>query len=114
MRLLMDQVFDRYGSNAVLTSQAGVKHLKVFFHSVNSRSWQNMERMFSPLGEIPRGQYICILPIAGGAKAGDQLEVMDKIYILRRVEEMFAQGQGIYCWSLCVEKGGENTWGISE
>ena len=111
MRDLMDQVFDRYGTDAVLISEAGQQEIKVFFHSVNSRSWQNMERMFFPLGEIHRGQYICVLPIAAAAAAGDTVQVCGKSYKLRRVEEMFLKGESVYRWGLCVEKGGDDNWG---
>lgn len=111
MRSMMDQIFARYGSSAVLTTEAGKQKVKVFFHSVNSRSWQNMERMFFPLGEIHRGQYICVLPIAAAATAGDTVTVNGTSYKLRRVEEMFIKGESVYRWGLCVEKGGDDNWG---
>lgn len=111
MRDLMDQVFARYGADAVITSEAGQQEVKVFFHSVNSRSWQNMERMFFPLGEIHRGQYICVLPIEAVTAAGDTVMVNGKSYKLRRVEEMFVKGESVYRWGLCVEKGGDDNWG---
>ena len=111
MRKLMDRVFACYGTDALLISEAGQQEVKVFFHSVNSRSWQNMERMFFPLGEIHRGQYICVLPIDAVAVAGDTVVLMGKSYKLRRVEEMFVQGQSVYRWGLCVEKGGDDNWG---
>ena len=111
MRRLMDGFFSRYGTEAVITSEESAKKAKVFFHSINSRSWQNMERMFFPLGEIQRGQYICVLPIDTPAKAGDTLTVMGRSYKLRRVEEMFVKGTALYRWGLCVEKGGDHHWG---
>lgn len=111
MRALMDEVFRRYGVDAQITSDARRQKVKVFFHSVNSRSWQNMERMFFPLGEIHRGQYICVLPIWAAAQAGDTVTVNGKSYKLRRVEEMFVKGASIYRWGLCVEKGGDDNWG---
>ena len=111
MRSIMDQVFARYGSDALLTTETGKQKVKVFFHSVNSRSWQNMERMFFPLGEIHRGQYICVLPIGAVAAAGDTVTVKGTSYKLRRVEEMFLKGESVYRWGLCVEKGGDDNWG---
>ena len=111
MRSIMDQVFARYGSDALLTTETGKQKTKVFFHSVNSRSWQNMERMFFPLGEIHRGQYICVLPIGAVAAAGDTVTVKGTSYKLRRVEEMFVKGESVYRWGLCVEKGGDDNWG---
>ena len=110
MRDLMDRLFSRYGTEAVLLRGEQRQEVKAFFHSVNSRSWQNMERMFFPLGEIHRGQYICVLPISALAGAGDTLRIMGKFYKLRRVEEMFVGGQSVYRWCLCVEKGGDDDW----
>lgn len=114
MRKLMDQLFSRYGTDAVILRGAARQEVKAFFHSVNSRSWQNMERMFFPLGEIHRGQYICVLPISAQAAAGDALRIGGRFYKLRRVEEMFVKGQSVYRWCLCVEKGGDDNWGSSE
>lgn len=111
MRTLFDRVFERFGTEAVLSSRAGARTAKVFFHSVNSRSWQNMERVFFPLGEIPRGQYICVLPIGAQAKAGETVTLLGRAYKLRRVEEMFVRDERVYCWGLCVEKGGDDDWG---
>jgi hypothetical protein len=88
MRSLMERVFARYGMNAVIDSSAGQQHTKVFFHSVNSRSWQNMERSFFPLGEIPRGQYICVFPTSVRVQAGDTVTLNSGVYQVRRVEEM--------------------------
>ena len=114
MRAMMDKLFARYGIPARVQTRQGSFRGKVFFHSVNSRSWQNMERMFFPLGEIHRGQYICVLPISVQAFAGDTLRIMGKFYKLRRVEEMFVKDQRVYRWCLCVEKGRDDNWGSSE
>jgi len=113
MRHLMDRVFAHYGMHAVLESGGSKKTVRVFFHSVNSRSWQNMERMFLPLGEIPRGQYICVLP-AGTAAVGDILHIGMKAYLICRAEEMALRAGSIYQWALCEEKGGQDTWGLTE
>lgn len=114
MRQLMDQLFRRYGTDALIIRGNDRQTVKVFFHSVNSRSWQNMERMFFPLGEIHRGQYICVLPISAVAAAGDTVRIAGRFFKLRRVEEMFVKGQKIYFWCLCVEKGRDDDWGINE
>lgn len=106
----MNRLLERYGTRVILTTAAGEQQVSAIFYSVNSRSWQNMERMFSPLGEIPRGQYICMLPIAAQAAAGDTVTVGQRAFLLRRVEEMTAMGEGAYRWCLCVEKGGADTW----
>lgn len=106
MLKMFERLFWRYGTELRLKKS----FVKGFFFSVNSRSWQNMERIFGPLGEIPRGQYICVLPITASVTAGDHFSVGRKSYTIRRAEEVRAKGESIYYWCLCVEKGGEDTW----
>lgn len=114
MRKLMDGVFERYGTTATIQTAAGEQQIKVFFYSVNSSAWQNMERVFSPLGEVPRGQYICVLPMDAVAGPEDTLTVAGHKYLLRRVEDMVMFTGAVYRWALCVEKGSEDTWGLTE
>ena len=113
MRKLMDGVLARYGTMATLYSATGQREMKVFFHSINSTSLQNMERMFCSLGEIPRGQYICVLPADAMAEPEDTLIVADRAYLLRRIEDMAMFTGAVYRWALCVEKGSEDTWGLT-
>lgn len=114
MRQIMDGVFARYGMDGVITTASGSRSIKVFFHSVNSRSWQNMERMFSALGEVPRGQYVGIFPAETAVATGDGLTVNGKNYTVSRVEPMCDRTGPVYQWSLCVEKGGGEEWPVSE
>lgn len=110
----MDGVFARYGTPATIQTAAGEQQVKVFFYSVNSTAWQNMERQFSPLGEVPRGQYICVLPVNAAADPEDTLTVAGRKYLLRRVEDMAMFTGALYRWALCVEKGSEDTWGLTD
>lgn len=113
MKKLMDGILARYGVAATLQNAAGEQDIKVFFHSVNSSSWQNMERVFMPLGEVPRGQYLCVLPAGTAAEPEDTLTVDGRAYLLRKVEKMALFTGPLYCWALCVEKGSEDSWGLN-
>lgn len=106
MLRMINGLIDRYGTKLSVDGET----VSSFFYSVNSRSWQNMEQVFGPLGEIPRGQYICILPGAVSVTAGDVVTVRQKSYRIRRVEDMCAGDDVVYRWCLCVEKGGDDTW----
>ena len=105
MRELMDQLFRRYGTEAVLLRGEQQYAVKAFFHSVNSRSWQNMEYVQSPLGRIPRGQYLCILPAGSKAEEGGRLALQGKEYQIQKLENIYLGSKVIYVWGLCVEKG---------
>lgn len=109
MRALVQRVLQKYGTDAVVVKADSRVETKVFFHSSNSKSWQNMETLYCPLGQIPRGQYVCILP-AGTAAAGDTLQIDGEEYAVCRAEDMLVGAEAVYQWSLCTGKGGEDTW----
>lgn len=84
-----------------------------FFQPVRSKSWQYLEGNFSPLGEVPRGQYVYIGPAQQEITFGETLRVDGKDYMVRRVEPVYYGEEVAYYWAMCVEKGGEDTWGRS-
>lgn len=106
MRRWMDGVFSRYGETALLESGGTKQVVQSLFRSVSSEAWQNVERMYIELGNVPRGRYVCLLPALSGAQAQDTLTVRGKSYLLCRVEELAIRGQVLALWCLCVEKGG--------
>lgn len=111
MRKLLERVFARYGTQAVLHTTAGKQNVQVFFESVNSKSWQNMEARYHVLGKLPKGQYICRFPAQTAVRAGDWVKVNGCNYAICRVEDMLGPGGCAYRWALCTRKGGEDTWG---
>lgn len=80
------------------------------FLPTTSRSWQNMQNVFTQLGETPRGQYNYIGPLTPVVEKGDVLEVGEKRYLLRRAEIVCDREGPLYRWGLCVERGGDDTW----
>ena len=104
------RLLQRYGTELLLRAAAGTRKVRGILFSVNSRSWQNMERAFVSLGEIPRGQYICILPADTEVETGCFVTVDGRIYEFRRVEPVRFGEKRVYLWCLCVEKGGEDAW----
>ena len=113
MRKAIDRILADYGSPLLLEQNGRSVSVRAFFQPVRSKSWQYLEGNYSPLGEIPRGQYVYLGPVSPEAKAGDSLTVDKKSYWLRRTELVRDQDGPVYCWGLCVEKGGEDTWGRS-
>ena len=101
----MNWIFRRYGSLLQVRRGNKILQLRGFLHLFTSRSWQNMEREYLPLGEIPLGQYILVVPASSGLIPGDQVERDGKAYVLRRSELMYHRDKPLYLWGLCVEKG---------
>ena len=113
MRQMVEKILETYGIAAKLQKEDGAFVMRIFFQPVRSKSWQYLEGNYSPLGEIPRGQYVYIGPVEPAAASGDTLIINTKAYWLRRTELILDANGPVYCWGLCVEKGGEDTWGQS-
>ena len=96
-----------------LQREEGELYYRAFFQPVRSKSWQYLEGNYSPLGEIPRGQYVYLGPMQPNVSVGDIIKVKGKAYRIRRAEYVYDSSQPIYIWGMCVEKGGEDTWGQS-
>jgi hypothetical protein len=110
---MVNEILQSYGASMELEKGNGSHEIRAFFQPVRSKSWQYLEGDYSPLGEIPRGQYIYIGPVEPMAEPGDTVKLDGKKYWLRRTE-LIRDGEGpVYCWGICVEKGGEDTWGLS-
>ena len=105
MKNWMDRILVRFGQSGILYTKNGYYDIRLVFQSVNSRFWQNMEHVHTPLGRVPRGQYLCMLPAGTKADVGDSLAVQGKEYDIRKLENMCIGETAIYIWGLCVEKG---------
>ena len=112
MQQKIDKILLTYGVT-IKRKSAGYITYKGFFQPVRSKSWQYLEGNYSPLGEVPRGQYVYIGPAGQQVQTGETLEVGEKDYMLRRVEPVYYGEEIAYYWGMCVEKGGEDTWGQS-
>lgn len=111
MQRMVSKILAQYGASLTLGKKDGDHEVRAFFQPVRSKSWQYLEGDFSPLGEIPRGQYVYIGPVDPAAESGDTLAVEGKNYWLRRTEMILDASGPVYCWGICVEKGGEDNWG---
>ena len=111
MRKIVAGILRQYGS--IMTISHGESTVKVrgFFQPVRSKSWQNLTNVASPLGEVPRGQYVYIGPVGTAGREGDTLILGRKSYLFRRVEAYYFENRPLYLWGLCVEKGVNDTWG---
>lgn len=111
MRQMMDKILRWYGTEITLVCGSEMHTVTGFFQPSTAKSWQNMDKTVSPLGQTPRGQYTYIGPAVPEPREGDTLRAGGREYILRRLERVLDQNGPVYCWGLCVPKGEEDTWG---
>ena len=111
MQQKIGKILAAYGVS--ITRKAKKITYRGFFQPVRSKSWQYLEGNFSPLGEVPRGQYVYIGPADQLLNVGETLEVGSRDYMVRRLEPVYYGEEIAYYWGMCVEKGGEDNWGRS-
>ena len=63
MREMVGKILETYGTAVTLQQSGNAFAIRAFFQPVRSKSWQYLEGNYSPLGEIPRGQYVYIGPV---------------------------------------------------
>lgn len=111
MRRMVDGILGQYGTEMTLGQGDGAVSVRGFFQPYRSKSMQSIVNTVAPLGEVSRRLYLYIGPAAVAAEEGDVLTVGERDYVFRRVEAYYYGGESTYTWGLCVEKGGEDTWG---
>ena len=107
MHHLVDKIFTRWGSEMLLEKSGIRRPIRALLQHSGSKSWQNMQKQFSPIGRVSTGQYIFIGPAEPSAATGDMLVMDGVVYELRRVESVKFGNKIVYRWGLCVKMGGE-------
>lgn len=112
MKRMITRVLKQYGVPAVLEHGEEKVLLRIFFQPSMSKSWDSMNPIVTPLGQLPGGQYLYIGPADQPISQADQVSVGGQDYIMRRVETYLDSEGPVYRWALCVRKGGEDKWGV--
>lgn len=114
MRRMIEKILNCYGTAATVCHNGEEGTVRCFFQPSTSKSWQAMDPMVTPLGQIPGGQYLYIGPAGQAVAAGDTMTVADCRYLVRRAEAYRDRNEIVYWWALCAKKGGDDTWGCRE
>jgi hypothetical protein len=107
MKKMVAGILRQYGTDMTLTRKSGEIQVRGFFQPVRAKSWQSIVSRISPLGELPRRQFIYIGPPEMEVADWDELTVGGKQYVIRRAERYYYGQEPVYLWGLCVEKGAE-------
>jgi hypothetical protein len=112
MRSAIEKILHRYGEQVLVDRKEAPLVFRGIFQHTGSKDWHNMEKAYSLLGQIPRGQYLVLAPVEVTLLMGDRLVVGGRRFSIRRVETVTWRGKPMYSWGLCVELGEEDTWPI--
>jgi len=110
MRGTIEKILRRYGQQVTVDRKDAPLVFRGIFQHTGSKDWHNMEKAYSLLGQIPRGQYMVLAPVGVELLVGDRLLVGSRRFSIRRVETESWCNRELYRWGLCVELGKEDTW----
>lgn len=101
----------QYGSTMMLVRDGVETEIRAFLQETRSKSQSGTQREFNPLGEVPKGMFVYIGPAEEGVCAGNSLIWQGRSFEFRRAEPVMLGDDVLYYWGLCLEKGGEESWG---
>ena len=110
MQKLVNRIFRRYGIALQIQGTSGLVTLYGFVQHTATSARKHLLPEYSPLGQIPQGHYLMLLP-ANEARLDQLILYNGKWHIVRRVERVWLGSAVIYDWVLCEEQGGADTWG---
>lgn len=108
---MIERILQRYGTPILLRRVDGDTTFNGFMQHTASLGWQNMQPVYSPLGEIPRGQYLLLAPVDLELTKGEIIRRDEIWFVIRRVEKIWHGEEAIYSWCLCEEGGKTGIWG---
>ena len=84
MKRMIDKVLRQYGTPVQVQHGAETVSLRAFFQPSMSKSWDSMNPIVTPLGQLPGGQYLYIGPTEQEVAQGDLIYVAGSGGAVRR------------------------------
>lgn len=106
-------ILNRYGAALTVRHGGTETACRGFLRPVTGKYWQNMEHVFSDIGQVPRGQYVYLGPPEVPLEQGDRVVLEGTVYLVRRGERILLRDRCLYRWGLCIQEGAEDTWSNS-
>ena len=110
MKVLIDAILQGYGSLVTVSDGESARTFRALVRPVTEKGWQNTRRLFGPLGEVRKGQYVFIGPADAAVSCGQTVTVRQERYLVRRCETAYLGEKAVYVWALLVKAGGDGAW----
>lgn len=109
MRRMVEKILRQYGTSVEYRGQT----VRAFFQPVTGK----LERLALAQQEVPgrenKKRYVYIGPVEPVPCEDELLDVGGTSYRIRSVQHIYGGGEPVYIWAMCVEKGGEDDWGMN-
>ena len=109
MRTMVEKLLTQHGAEI----RVGQRTVRALFQPVTGRLERLAERATGFLGTESRSRYIYIGPVEPELREDMMLTVAGKEYLIRTAQRIPGNDGPAYTWAMCVEKGREDTWGMS-
>ena len=110
---MVEKLLRCYGTELVVHTQDGDVTVRALLQPVTGKLERLAKLHREPLGRENAGQYLYIGPVEPEVAAMDRISAAGKQYHVRAVEYIYGFGGPVYCWAMCVEKGGADQWGMN-
>ena len=100
-----------YGRELVAVHGTERTSVRGFFQPVTGKVERLALKQMGALGLESRERFIYIGPAAVALERGDLVEVEERVYHVRSAECIWGDGEPVYCWAMCTQRGCEDAWG---
>lgn len=111
---MVEKLLRQYGVEMVLHNQDGDESVRALLQPVTGKNEHLAKLHRQVLGRENPMQYLYIGPVAPAPEVQGRIAVGEKEYRVRLVEQIHGAGESVYCWAMCVEKGGADQWGMKD
>lgn len=99
---MVEKLLKQYG----MEIQAAGQSVRALFQPVTGKLERLALQDPGPAGLEPRGRYVYIGPLEPELREDMVLTVAGKDYTVRAVRQITGNDGPVYCWAMCVERGG--------
>ena len=109
MRGMVEKLLRQHG----MEIRVNDRPVRALFQPVTGKLERLAERVPGLLGVESAKRYIYIGPVEPQIREDQELRVEDRGYLVRSAQQINGNDGPVYTWAMCVEKGREDSWGMS-
>lgn len=110
---MVEKLLRQYGVDITLHLDAGDEAVRGLLQPVTGKVERLALSHPGILGNENARRYVYIGPLEPSPREQELLSAEGKQYRVRTVEQITGPGGPVYTWGMCVEKGGEDNWGMN-
>lgn len=113
MRRMVEKLLRQFGRELAVQGTAEAQKVFGLLQPLTGSHQRLAKAQRGVLGLENPGQYLYIGPVEPEPRPGDQIRAGEKAYMVRTSELIYGAGGPVYCWAMCVEKGGGDDWAMN-